>query len=96
MVLCWLKDPADTETRDEIMRVSKSFKSIPGVTSVKVGTALPSERSIVDDSFDIGIIIVCRDAAALQGYLEHPKHKEAAEKLIRPKARKVLVYDIVE
>jgi hypothetical protein len=96
VVLCWLKNPRDTATRDEIIRVSKTFKSIPGVTKVRAGIALPSERGIVDDSFHIGIVVTCRDAAALQTYLDHPTHTEAAEALIRPAARRVVVYDIVE
>lgn len=96
VVLCWLKNPRDTATRDEIIRVSKTFKSIPGVTRVRAGIALPSERGIVDDSFHIGIVVTCRDAAALQTYLDHPTHTEAAKSLIRPAARRVLVYDIVE
>lgn len=95
VVLCWMKDPGDTATRDEIIRVSKTFKRIPGVLGVDTGTALPSGRAIVDDSFDIGIIVTCCDQAALQRYLDHPTHREAADSLIKPAARKILVYDIV-
>ena len=95
VVLCWMKNPGDTATRDEIIRVSKTFKRIPGVLAVEAGTALPSERSIVDDSFDIGLVISCADRAALQRYLDHPAHREAATKLIKPAARKILVYDII-
>lgn len=96
VVLCWLKNPRDTATRDEIIRVSRSFQRIPGVVGVRAGTALPSGRAIVDDSYDIGLVITCRDREALQAYLDHPRHREAAEALIRPAARKILVYDIVE
>ncbi len=95
VVLCWMKNPGDTATRDEIIRVSKTFKRIPGVLAVETGTALASERSIVDDSFDVGLIVTCCDQAALQRYLDHPTHREAADTLIKPAARKILVYDIV-
>ena len=94
VVLCWMKNPSDTATRDEIIRVSKTFKRIPGVLAVEAGTALASGRAIVDDSFDIGLVVTCCDQAALQRYLDHPTHRKAADTLIKPAARKILVYDI--
>lgn len=96
VVLCWLKDPDDKAVRQQIVEASEGFRSIPGVLDVRIGKALPSARTIVDDSFDIGIVVVCRDAEALQEYLDHPQHAAAARTLIRPAARKILVYDIVE
>ena len=96
VVLCWLKNPGDQAVRQKIIELSKSFASIPGVISVRVGVAVPSERAIVDDSFDVGIIFSFADRESMQTYLEHPTHKNAVKDVIAPLTSKIVVYDIIE
>ena len=96
VVLCWLKSPGDQAARQKIIELSKSFASIPGVISVKAGVAVPSERAIVDDSFDVGIIFAFADRESMQTYLEHPTHKNAVKDAIAPLTSKIVVYDIIE
>jgi len=96
MVLAWLKEPGDAEGRQRIFDVSKSFAAIPGVKRVHAGTSMPSERDIVDDSFDVGMIISFADRAAMESYLVHPTHAHAVREIIKPLVRKILVYDFSE
>ncbi|NNE93604.1 MAG: Dabb family protein [Verrucomicrobiales bacterium] len=93
VVLCWLKEPGNVSHRRQIIETSRSFRQIPGVLSVRVGESIPSDRPIVDDSFDVGIIITVRDAAALQAYLDHPIHVEAKRDVLQPLVKKIVVYD---
>ncbi|MCP4901711.1 MAG: Dabb family protein [bacterium] len=93
LVLCWLKTPGDQGAKAELIRVSNGFVDIPGVLSVSAGSAIPSDRPIVDSSFDVAILIVLENESALRKYLEHPDHKAAQANTLRPLVDRVLVYD---
>ncbi|MDQ7010578.1 MAG: Dabb family protein [Mariprofundaceae bacterium] len=93
VVICWLKEPGNAEARRNIIVASKSFGDIPGVVNVHAGNALPSQRRIVDDSFDVAIVITFASEQAMRAYLDHPTHKNAVERVIRPLVRKIVVYD---
>jgi len=95
-VLCWLKEPGKAQARQQIIDASRSFASIPGVVSVRAGTSIPSSRTIVDDSFDVGILLAFRDEEAMQAYLVHPDHMKAVQEIIRPLVKKIVVYDFAE
>ena len=96
VVLCWLKESGNSQHREEIIAVSKTFRNIPGVLDVRAGQVVPSDRAIVDDSFDLGIIITLADSQRLKGYLVHPIHQKAVEEVILPLVRRTVVYDFVE
>ncbi len=96
VVLCWLKEPGNAEARQRVVEASHTLKSIPGVVAVHAGAPLPSERPVVDDSFDVGVVIVVKDAGALQTYLEHPTHKKAVSEVLGPLSERILIYDILE
>ena len=96
VVLVWLKDAGNAEQRARIIEVSKSFRDIPGVLDVQAGKAIASERDIVDDSFDVGILVVVPDERRLAEYLAHPIHQRAKNDVLLPLVEKILVYDIRE
>ncbi len=96
IVLCWLKEAGDEVGRQKIIEVSKNLAEIPGVRTVKAGTALSSDRAIVDDSFDVAIVFTFAGRRAMDEYLVHPKHKKAVAEVLRPLVTKLLVYDFVE
>ena len=96
IVLCWLKEPGNPQNISKIIRMTQSFEKIPGVLEARAGVVVPSDRKVVDDSFDIGILIVVRDQDALQEYLDHPIHQKAKEETLLPLVEKVLVYDFRE
>jgi len=96
VVVCWLNEPGNEAARRSIIEASKSFAEIPGVLSVSAGRVLPSERPIVDSSFDVAIVVTLRDAAVMPAYLNHPTHQRAAKEVLQPVVRKTLVYDFAE
>ena len=96
VVLCWLKEPGNAEHRSQIIEVSKTFTKIPGVLEVRVGKVIESDRAIVDDSFDVGILVTVSDVERLQEYLDHPIHQKAKQDVLLPLVEKVLVYDFQE
>ena len=76
--------------------MTQSFQSIPGVLDAQAGKVVLSDRKIVDDSFDVGILIQVQDEAALRQYLDHPRHQKAKDEILLPLIEKVLVYDFME
>ena len=96
VVLCWLKEPGNQLHRNQIIEVSKTFRNIPGVLEVRVGEVIESDRAIVDDSFDVAILVVVPDGKCLQDYLDHPLHQKAKKKVLLPLVKKVVVYDFQE
>jgi hypothetical protein len=93
VVVVWLKIPGDRAAQDEVIAASQVLKSIPGVLSLKAGTMIPSERPIVDNSFDIALSVTFTDAKAMQHYLTHPDHIQLVEETLKPLVDKIRVYD---
>ncbi|MHC4248315.1 MAG: Dabb family protein [Planctomycetota bacterium] len=96
VVLCWLKEPGNAEHRKRIVEASRRFAAIPGVVGVRAGEVVPSEREIVDDSFDVAICVTFTSPEDLAGYIDHPDHKRAAKEVLFPLVEKVVVHDFVE
>jgi len=95
VVLCWLKEPGNRDHQRRIIEASKKFRGMAGVLKVSTGRGQPSDRDIVDDSFDVGIVITFASAADMQRYLVHPVHVAAVTDIIRPLTSRILVYDFI-
>jgi hypothetical protein len=96
VVLVWLKDAGNESKRTELIASAKAFKEqIPGILSISAGTPLPSDRPVVDDSFDIGLVMRFKSKEALAAYEKHPVHVKAVKEALAPASRKLQVYDVV-
>lgn len=94
VVLLWLKKKDDAAERAKIIATAKSFRhTIPGILAMSVGEPLPSERPIVDSSFDVGLVIRFESKAAMNAYEKNPIHVKAANEVLKPAAKKIVVYD---
>jgi len=93
LVFCWLKEEGNESHRQKIIEATQTFRSIPGVIQAEAGKVVESEREIVDDSFDVGILIVTQDRNSLKKYLDHPIHQKAKKEVLSPLVERVLVYD---
>jgi len=93
VVIVWLKEPGNPAAQNRIIAASQVLTSIPGVLSLRAGTAIASERPIVDSSFDVALVISLTDRAALDSYLTHPLHIQLVEVTLKPLVERILVYD---
>lgn len=93
IVLVWLNRPGNASDRTSLIHEAERLRKIPGIRILDAGTALPSDRPVVDDSFDVGFVMRFESAKALQEYDSHPTHL-AARKRLRELSRKIVVYDI--
>ena len=69
---------------------------IPEVIHAEAGQVVRSDREIVDDSFDVGILIVTKDQADLQKYLDHQFIKKQRRRFFLPLVDRILVYDFID
>ncbi len=93
IVLVWLKDPGNAAHRAQLTAASKRLEAIDGVLAVKVGQSIPSDRDVVDDSFDVGLYIELESPEALKAYATDPLHLEILKNDIAPVTERYIVYD---
>lgn len=92
VVLCWLENPGD-ENRDKVIETTRELAAIPGVMDLRVGPALPSDREVVDDSFDVGISMSFRNHDEMEKYIDHEEHVRRLKEVFLPLCREIRVYD---
>jgi hypothetical protein len=96
VVLCWLKEPGSTAGRARVIEASKALRHIPGVLAVNAGEPVLSDRPIVDDSFDVAVVMTFATPQDLADYLAHPLHRKVQEEVLRPLVNKIVVYDFTD
>ena len=94
IVIIWLKQPGNTDAQNTIIKASQALKTIPGVMALKSGKAVPSQRTVVDSSFDVALIISLAGQTALDAYLTHPVHLQLLKETIKPLVDRFRVYDL--
>jgi hypothetical protein len=94
--LVWLKEPGNAAQRQQLIDAAHRFaREIPEVRRLSVGRALAQESPMVDDSFDVCLVMELDDQAALDRYAQHPVHEQAAREVFLPFAERILFYDFV-
>ncbi len=94
VVIAWLKPEFRTEEYiNKVSEANERLRDIPQVQSLHTGSALVSERQMVDDSFDIGNAMTFKSKQDMNDYLVHPIHVEFLEEYIKGKVEKAIVYD---
>jgi len=94
VVVCWLREPGDAEARQQLIEASRRLQEVPGVIRVVAGEAVASEREVVDDSFDVAVVMTFADAEAMQAYLADPRHRAAVRETLAPLVGRMVVYDL--
>ncbi len=85
VVFVWLKTPGDAVARQKVIETTRDLERlIPGLSVTAAGEPLPSERPVVDDSFDVGLVMVFDSPEHLAAYDAHPAHKKAVSEVLVP------------
>ncbi len=95
VVLVWLKRPGNAADRHALLAAANDLRAIPGIQFLDAGTPLASDRPIVDDSFDIGLIMRFDSVKSLRAYESDPRHLQKVTGVLKPLSKKLLVYDII-
>ncbi len=93
VVVFWTK-PEKAGAAAELMGGMHNYlKGIPGVLQFHVGRMVPSERPVVDQTYQVALNLTFPDKKSLDAYQVHPKHLEFLEKVFKPNCARVVVYD---
>jgi heme-degrading monooxygenase HmoA len=95
VVMVWLKEPGNEQQRAEFIKASEQLNDLPGIVNRHVGVVRSSDRIIVNDTFDVAVIVTMESEAALKAYLNNPKHKKILKEKIKPLTNRVVVYDFI-
>jgi hypothetical protein len=94
VVLIWLKHPDRTADRAQLIRAAHSLRMIPGVLRVEAGHSVPALSPYARKDFDLGVVMIFRDHAALERYQSDPRRREAMRRYLRPLVRHYEVYNV--
>lgn len=93
VVIFWT-DPAKPGAADALVAGAERYlRPIPGVLHFHVGKMVGSHRSVVEQSYAVGLNLVFADKASQDAYQEHPLHLEFVEQVFKPNCTRVVVYD---
>jgi hypothetical protein len=93
IVIFWSK-PEDPKAADKLVAgMNHYLKPIPGVLQFHVGKMVPSERAVVDQTYQVALNVVFPDKQTQDAYQVHPLHLEFIEKVFKPNCLRVAVYD---
>lgn len=92
VVFFWT-DPTNPGATDKLVANAKKYlPSVPGVLEFHAGKMVSSHRSVVDQSYQVGLNIRFASKETQDIYQDHPQHLEFVEKS-KALWTKVVVYD---
>jgi hypothetical protein len=92
----WLNPQTPASARSQIVADCRKYLApIPTVKSLWAGQPANTPRSVVDNSYDVGLCVVFDDVAAHDVYQSHPLHQQFIERNQKHWLR-VQVRDFVE
>ena len=93
IVIFWTKPEVENSEQRLIDGLNRYLPDIPGVISMHVGKCAPSDRPVVDQSYQIALNITFKNKIVQDEYQVHPQHVEFVEKVFKEVCDKVVVYD---
>lgn len=93
-VYFWLKPELTDADRAAFAEGLRALGAIETVRSVHIGTPVPSDRPVVDNSYTFGLVVDLGDQAGHDAYQTHPVHLEFLAQF-KPFWTKIQVYDFV-
>ena len=94
-MLFWLKRPGNVDDQNFLLRALRTVRRVRGVNDVHVGRSLPVVRPGVEQSFDLGVVVIFRDREALERFERDQRRAQAIDAMLRPLVRQYTVYDFV-
>ena len=92
-VLVWLKNPESDTDRERVIEGMRTLAAIPSVRGLHIGVpAAVAQRSVVDGSFSVSLIVHFDDLAGHDAYQQHPVHLQLLDDQ-RELWAKVVIYD---
>ena len=92
-VYFWMNPDAPESARRQLVEDCKTYLGkVTGVRHLWAGRPAMTPRDVVDNTYDVGLLVVLDDAAGHDVYQEHPLHKEFIARN-KPHWKRVQIYD---
>ena len=93
VVIFWT-DPAKPQAAEDLIAAAhKYLRPIPGIIHFHIGKMVPSQRPVVDQSYQVALNITFESKKAQDAYQVDPLHTDFVEKSFKPNCKKCVVYD---
>ena len=93
IVIFWTKPDVEDAGQQLIDGLNHYLPDIPGVISMHVGRCAPSDRPVVDQSYQVALNITFKNKIVQDAYQDHPQHVEFVENVFKQVCDRVVVYD---
>jgi len=93
VVIFWTRTDKPSATEELLAGAEKYLRPIPGVLGFHIGRMVPSDRPVVDGSYQVALNLQFPDKQSQDEYQVHPLHIEFVEKAFKPNCERVVVYD---
>ena len=93
VVIFWTDPEKPNATEELLAGAEKYLKPIPGVLHFHIGRMAPSQRPVVDQTYQVALNTTFASKAAQDEYQLHPLHVEFLDKVFKPNCKRVVVYD---
>ena len=93
VMLFWLKRPGNVDDRNVLLRGLRTLRRVRGVTDVRVGRSLPIDPPGLEQSFDLGVVVIFRDREALEKFERDPRRRSALDAVLQPLLRRYTIYN---
>jgi hypothetical protein len=93
VVIFWTRPEIPDAAEQLLAGAERYLRPIDGVLSFHVGRMSPSERGVVDQSYQVALNLVFPSKEAERAYQVHPLHLEFVEKVFKPCCQRAVVYD---
>jgi hypothetical protein len=93
VMLFWLKRAGNVDDQNVLLRGLRTLRRFRGVNDVRVGRPLPVDRPGLEQSFDLGVVVIFRDREALEKFEHDPRRRGALDAILEPLVRRYAVYN---
>ena len=93
-VYFWLHDTVTDAQKEEFISLLRSFKKINSVKRIYVGHPAGTPRTVVDNTYDIALIVQFQDKAGHDDYQTDQIHKDAI-RIFEGWIEDIRIYDMV-
>ena len=95
VMLFWLKRPGNVDDQNYLLRALRTLRRVHGVNEVRFGRPLPGYRPSLEESFDLGVVVIFRNREALEKFQRDQQPEKAIDAMLRPLVRRYSVYNFV-
>ena len=92
IMLFSLKRPGNVDDQNVLLRGLRAIRRFRGINDVRIGRPLPVDRPGLEQSFDLGVVVIFRDREALEKF-EHDPRRGALDAMLQALVRRYAIYN---